>query len=99
MACRIEKDTMGEVQVPADAYWGAQTQRSLGNFKIGDERMPRAMIRALGLVKKAAAAANQPDERARVNATGDIVLPGDADYDTANENIESGWVRLRPLLR
>jgi len=49
---------MGEVEVPADRYWGAQTARSLENFRIGTERMPREMIRALGLVKKAAALAN-----------------------------------------
>ena len=55
---RIEKDTMGEVQVPADAYWGAQTQRSLENFKIGNERMPVELIVALGQQKKAAAEAN-----------------------------------------
>ncbi len=56
---RIEKDTMGEVQVPADRYWGAQTQRSLINFKIGQDHFPREMIRALGLLKKAAALTNK----------------------------------------
>ncbi|WP_374294705.1 class II fumarate hydratase [Acinetobacter sp.] len=55
---RIEHDTMGEVAVPSDAMWGAQTQRSLLNFKIGQERLPRAMIRAMGLVKKSAALTN-----------------------------------------
>ena len=55
---RIESDSFGEVKVLASRYWGAQTQRSLENFKIGDERMPEAMIRALGLQKKAAALAN-----------------------------------------
>jgi fumarate hydratase class II len=55
---RIETDSMGEVAVPADRYWGAQTQRSLQNFRIGEERMPAALIRALGLQKKAAALAN-----------------------------------------
>jgi len=55
---RIEKDTMGEVQVPQDRYYGAQTARSLMNFKIGGDRFPREMIRALGTVKKAAALAN-----------------------------------------
>jgi fumarate hydratase class II len=54
----MESDSMGEIAVPADKYWGAQTQRSLQNFKIGGERMPDALIRALGLQKKAAAAAN-----------------------------------------
>ena len=56
MSTRIERDSMGEIQVPADRYWGAQTQRSLQNFRIGTERLPRSLIRALGLVKQCAAA-------------------------------------------
>jgi fumarate hydratase class II len=55
---RIERDTMGDVAVPAERYWGAQTQRSLENFRIGGERMPVPIIRALALEKKAAALAN-----------------------------------------
>jgi fumarate hydratase class II len=55
---RIERDSMGMVRVPADRYWGAQTQRSLENFRIGDERMPIPLIRAFGLQKEAAALAN-----------------------------------------
>jgi len=55
---RIESDTMGEVAVPADKYWGAQTQRSIENFPIGDDRMPTALVRALGIQKQAAAKAN-----------------------------------------
>jgi fumarate hydratase, class II len=58
MDYRIETDTMGEVQVPNDKYYGAQTARSLMNFKIGGERFPREMIRALGIVKKAVAMTN-----------------------------------------
>jgi fumarate hydratase class II len=58
MDYRIEKDTMGEVSVPADKYWGAQTQRSKDNFKIGDGRMPIEIIKAFGYLKKAAAATN-----------------------------------------
>jgi len=59
MEYRIEKDTMGNVEVPADKYWGAQTQRSKNNFKIGDEgSMPKEIIRAFGYLKKAAAMAN-----------------------------------------
>lgn len=58
MEFRIEKDTMGEVKVPADVFWGAQTQRSLGNFKIGGDRFPREMIKALGTLKKCAALTN-----------------------------------------
>ncbi len=55
---RIEKDSMGNVEVSADRYWGAQTQRSLQNFKIGTDHFPREMIRALGILKKASAKAN-----------------------------------------
>jgi fumarate hydratase, class II len=55
---RIETDTMGEMKVPADALWGAQTQRSLENFRVGSDRMPRSVIRALGILKKGAALAN-----------------------------------------
>jgi len=56
---RVESDSMGEVEVPADKYWGAQTQRSLQNFKIGGQRFGRPMIRSFGIVKKAAALANR----------------------------------------
>ena len=58
MEYRIERDSMGEMQVPADRYWGAQTQRSYQNFKIGTERMPQEIVRAFGILKKAAAMAN-----------------------------------------
>lgn len=56
---RIESDTMGTIEVPADKYYGAQTARSLHHFAIGIERMPRELIRALGILKKAAAAVNR----------------------------------------
>jgi fumarate hydratase class II len=55
---RTETDTFGQIQVAADAYWGAQAQRSLGNFKIGWERQPAPIVRALGIVKRAAAETN-----------------------------------------
>ncbi len=55
---RVETDSFGELQVPADKYWGAQTQRSLGNFKISGEKMSPAMVRALGILKKSAASVN-----------------------------------------
>ena len=58
MQYRIEKDTMGNVEVPADKYWGAQTQRSFENFKIGTEKMPLQIIRAFAILKKAAAKSN-----------------------------------------
>ncbi len=71
MNYRIEKDTMGEVKVPADKYWGAQTQRSKDNFKIGDGTMPKEIIKAFGVLKKAAAMANMelgvlPEEKAKL---------------------------------
>jgi fumarate hydratase, class II len=55
---RTEHDTMGPVQVPADMYWGAQTERSRNNFKIGGHRMPDEVIRAFAHLKKAAAFTN-----------------------------------------
>jgi len=55
---RTETDTFGPIQVPGDKYWGAQAQRSLGNFKIGWEKQPKSIVRALGIVKRAAAEAN-----------------------------------------
>lgn len=58
MEYRIERDSMGEMQVPADRYWAAQTQRSFQNFKIGGELMPREITHAFGILKKAAARAN-----------------------------------------
>ena len=58
MEYRIEKDTMGEMKVPADKYWGAQTERSHENFQIGTEVMPREITHAFGILKKAAALAN-----------------------------------------
>ena len=58
-ATRTETDSMGAVEVAADVYWGAQTQRSLENFRIGEERMPRPVVRALGVVKHASATVNE----------------------------------------
>ncbi|MCI2041179.1 MAG: lyase family protein, partial [Clostridium luticellarii] len=58
MDYRIEKDTMGEMKVPSDKLWGAQTQRSFENFKIGIEKMPIEVIRAFSVLKKGAARAN-----------------------------------------
>jgi fumarate hydratase class II len=68
---RVETDSMGQIEVRADRYWGAQTERSLLHFNIGDDRMPREMIRALGILKKAAALVNQdlgklPPEKAEL---------------------------------
>src|SRR4051794_11973969 len=58
MATRVETDTFGPIDVETTAYWGAQTQRSIENFKIGVEHMPRALIRAMGIVKYCSAEAN-----------------------------------------
>src|SRR5256714_11122386 len=58
MASRIEKDTFGPIEVPAERLWGAQTQRSLTNFRISSEMMPPALIKALAQVKRAAAQVN-----------------------------------------
>src|SRR2546426_9776399 len=55
---RAESDSMGSVEVPVDRYWGAQTQRSLHHFSIGDDQMPVEVIRAFGILKKAAALVN-----------------------------------------
>ena len=58
MEYRMEHDTMGQVAVPADKLWGAQTQRSFENFPIGEEKMPADLITAFGVLKEACAAAN-----------------------------------------
>ncbi|MGH1339839.1 MAG: lyase family protein, partial [Aureispira sp.] len=58
MGFRKEKDSIGYIDVPADKYWAAQTQRSLENFKIGGQKMPREVIRAFAILKKAAAQTN-----------------------------------------
>src|SRR5208283_2866630 len=59
MKTRTETDTFGPLEVPADRYWGAQTERSRNNFRIGEDRMPRPLITALALVKRAAAETNR----------------------------------------
>lgn len=63
MKVRIEKDTMGEIKVPDDKYWGAQTQRSLENFEIGDEKMPKEIIYGFAYLKKACAIVNNQLKR------------------------------------
>ncbi len=84
MEYRIEHDSMGQVKVPADKYWGAQTQRSLENFPIGrgNEPMPKEIIRAFGYLKKAAALANgrlSDEKRAAICAACDEVISGALD--------------------
>ena len=58
-ATRTESDSFGPLDVPADKYWGAQTQRSIMNFPIGWEKQPKAIVRALGVIKQACAEANK----------------------------------------
>src|SRR5215469_28642 len=70
-ATRVETDSFGPIEVPADRYWGAQTERSRQNFRIGHDRMPTPIIRALGIVKLAAVQANRelsPIDQRRANA-------------------------------
>jgi fumarate hydratase, class II len=71
-AVRVESDSMGEVQIPADKLWGAQTQRSLEHFSIGHDLMPREMITAYAILKRCAAAANQEGGRLNSEALGSI---------------------------
>ena len=85
MSTRTEHDTMGNVEVPSEAYWGAQTQRSRNNFKIGGETLPQPLIYALALVKKAAAATNvalgriKPEQADLITQAADDVLNGKLD--------------------
>jgi fumarate hydratase, class II len=82
MAFRIEKDTIGEIRVPADKRWGAQTQRSLENFRIGTEKMPIELIGAFGILKKSAATVNHKlgkldaDKAEAIIAAADEVIVG-----------------------
>jgi fumarate hydratase class II len=82
---RTERDTMGTIEVPADRYWGAQTQRSFQNFEIGDETMRRPLIRAIGLVKQSAAEVNaalggiDPELSRTVQAAAQEVIDGALD--------------------
>ncbi|MCB0350298.1 MAG: class II fumarate hydratase [Bdellovibrionales bacterium] len=85
MAFRIEKDSMGDIQVPAEMYWGAQTQRSIENFKIGGDKFPREMICALGVLKKCAAKANhklgllEEKKSIAIQKAADEVISGELD--------------------
>ena len=91
MDVRIETDSMGEVEVPADRYYGAQTQRSLQNFRIGGDRFTREMIKALGTVKKAAALVNK-DLGALDGELADLISRA------ADEVIEGTWDEHFPLV-
>ena len=88
---RTETDSFGSLEVPAEKYWGAQTQRSLGNFKIGRETMPIPLIRALGIVKLAAAKANMKLGHLDSEISDAIVL-------AAQEVAEGKWDDHFPLV-
>ncbi len=91
MAYRIETDSMGEIQVPSEKFWGAQTQRSLQNFKIGKEHFPREFIHAYGLIKLVAA---------EVNAEFGLIASdiNDAIQNAAQEVIDGKWDDQFPLV-
>src|SRR5215204_3589162 len=82
---RVESDSMGEVEVRADRYWGAQTERSLHHFNIGFDVMPREMVRALGVLKKATALVNEElgklasDKARLIERAADEVIEGKLD--------------------
>ncbi|MFD2617042.1 class II fumarate hydratase [Terrilactibacillus laevilacticus] len=88
---RIEKDTLGEIKVPTDAQWGAQTQRSLQNFAIGKEKMPIEIIQAFALLKKAAASVNQRLGKLDKNKA-------EAIEQAADEVLEGKWNDQFPLV-
>jgi len=87
---RTESDTFGSIEVPADRLWGAQTERSRRNFRIGEERMPKPIIRALGLIKHAAAEINHrlgPLDKKRAQAIARAaceVMDGELDVGVAD---------------
>ncbi len=85
MDYRIEKDTIGEIKVPSEKYWGAQTQRSKQNFPIGDEKMPKEVVEGFAILKKSAAKANAElglleEEKAQAIAyAADQIIAGELD--------------------
>lgn len=97
MEYRIESDTMGEMKVPNDRYYGAQTARSLMNFKIGGEKMPPEIIRAMGILKKAAAQANAeldvlPEEKA------ELIIQAAEEVIEGKLNDHFPWLSGRPAV-
>ncbi len=83
---RIEKDTMGEVEVPKNALWGAQTQRSLMNFKIGDEKIPKSVIEAFAILKRSVAIVNNKLDKLDNEKTRAIVLACDEILEGRHED-------------
>lgn len=91
MEFRTEKDTLGEIKVPADKLWGAQTQRSSQNFKIGTEKIPQEVIRAFAILKKSAAKTNQQLGKLEEDKAKAIV-------QAADEILEGKWNEHFPLV-
>src|SRR5262245_8691778 len=95
-ATRIERDSMGEMRVPRDALWGASTQRAVENFPISGWRFPRRFIRALGLVKHAAATANEalgllsPAFASAIRAAADEIASGALDAHFVVDVFQTG---------
>ena len=88
---RIETDSMGEIQIPDGKYWGAQTERSRNNFKIGGQKMPIAIVRALGVQKQCAAATNQKLGKLDISLAQTII-------QAAQEVIDGKWDDHFPLV-
>ena len=100
MKTRIERDTMGDVHVPAEAYWGAQTERSRNNFKIGPEAsMPIEIIRAFAYLKKAAAMTNAElgvlaqEKSDLIGRACDEILAGQHDLFTLMTHYRNSWLQ------
>ncbi|MFI5224932.1 MAG: lyase family protein, partial [Nitrospirales bacterium] len=95
-ATRVERDTMGELAVPATAYYGVQTARAIENFPISSLRFPRAMIRAMGIIKRAAARVNQSlgllDKKAAdaINQAATEVVEGKLDAEFPVDIFQTG---------
>ena len=94
-ATRTESDTFGPIEVPAHRYWGAQTQRSIQNFKIGTEHMPAPLVHALGLVKRAAALVNK-DLGALEPRLADAIAASAAEVVEGRSTTSSPWSSGRP---
>src|SRR6266498_1093975 len=90
--CRIETDSLGKVEVPADALYGAQTQRAAENFPVSGLRLPRRVIRALALIKKAAAQVNRANAKldAAIIQAAHEVAAGQHDRDFAVDICQTG---------
>ena len=93
---RTETDTFGPIEVPADRLWGAQTQRSIQNFRIGGERMPIALVHALALVKQASALVNKDLGKLEPRLA-DAISTAAADVVQGKFDDDSRWSSGRPV--